>query len=83
MRYNSDEYEDITQYSVRKYGALIQVSEEMLIDAGLSDKPSTIPVYYSSRISKIRWYVSLRVASIRLRIGSWVAGVDLRDHDDE
>lgn len=82
MRYNSDEYEEITQYNYTKYGAFIPVSDEMLIDMGLSDRPSKLPEFHPSRIAKIRWYLSLKVASIRLRIGSWVAGVDLRDHDD-
>lgn len=82
MRYNSDEYEEITQYNYTKYGAYIPVSEEMLIDMGLSDRPSDLGEYHPTRIDKIRWYLSRKVASIRLHIGSWIAGVDMHDHDE-
>lgn len=78
MRYTDPNDPEIT---VTKYAMLINVSEDMLIDAGLSDGPSRFPEFHPSRISKIRWKLSQKVASIRLRLGSWIAGVDLDSYE--
>lgn len=78
MRYTDPNEPEIT---VTKYTHLVQVNDDMLIDAGLSDGPSRVPEYHPSWISRARWNLSLKVASIRLRLGSWVAGVDLEDRE--
>lgn len=78
MRFTDPNDPEIT---VIKYSALIPVSEEMLIDAGLSEGPSKFPEFHPSRLDKIRWRLSQSVANMRLRLGSWIAGVDLEDRE--
>jgi len=78
MRYTDPNDPEIT---VTKYAMMINVSEDMLIDAGLSDGPSHFPEFHPSWISKIRWNLSQKVARLRLRLGSWIAGVDLDSYE--
>lgn len=76
--------EEITQYNVRKYGAYIPVSAELLHEYGLlPDYEPTYERFVPTRRQRIKMFVSLRVKMIRIRVGEWVAGEKFEcDHDD-
>ncbi len=66
--------------SAKKYGYLLPVLNETLMDEGLI--PDTREPVKVSRYQRARWRAREAVASARLKVGEKIAGVTLDDRDD-
>jgi hypothetical protein len=66
--------------SVKKFGYMIPVLNETLMDEGLI--PDTREPVKVSRYRRARWRLREAVASARLKVGEKIAGVTLDDRDD-
>lgn len=64
-------------YNVKKFGYVMPVSNETLIDHGLI--PDTRPHYVPTPVP-LRERIRARVEQWRMQVGSWIAGTDL-DHE--
>jgi len=83
---NQDDSEEVTQYNVRKYGAYIPISSELLED----NYPHLFTPDFQRRLmnptrrDKIRAWWSRNVSHVRIRIAKKIAGDNnLCDHDED
>lgn len=70
--------------TVRRIGALIPVTAEQLLDAGLPLPPGMEPPPPAPRPSlyqRWRWAYRERVQNVRERVGFWIAGYEPDDPD--
>jgi hypothetical protein len=82
---NQDNDEEITQYNVRKYGAYIPVSDELLADMFTPFTPDfERRLLRPTRRDKIRAWWSQKVRAVRLGTAKKIAGkYGLCDHDED
>lgn len=62
------------QYTVRKFSAMVPMSEELAMERGLI--PDTRPPVHIPWRRRARWRVREAIAQARLRLGARIAGVN-------